>query len=63
MADNHKKATLPSSDAKQISSYIYWQDGEWWLGYLKAYPDYWTQGRTQKELEENLLAILNGVTP
>ena len=34
--------------------YVYWQDDGWWLGYLQDYPDYWTQGRTPTELEENL---------
>ncbi len=37
--------------------YIYWQDGNMWLGYLEEYPDYWTQGETTKELEENLRDI------
>ncbi|MFZ5818583.1 MAG: type II toxin-antitoxin system HicB family antitoxin [Chloroflexota bacterium] len=37
--------------------YIYWQDGNMWLGYLEEYPDYWTQGETTKELEENLKDI------
>jgi len=34
--------------------YIYWQDDNMWVGYLEEYPDYWTQGKTIKELEENL---------
>ena len=37
--------------------YIYWQDGDMWLGYLESYPDYWTQGETQEELKENLRDI------
>jgi len=37
--------------------YIYWQDQGMWLGYLQDYPDYWTQGETTKELEENLRDI------
>jgi predicted RNase H-like HicB family nuclease len=24
--------------------YVYWQDGEAWLGYLEEFPDYVTQG-------------------
>ena len=38
--------------------YTYWQDEEMWLGYLEEYPDYWTQGETRKELEENLRDLL-----
>jgi hypothetical protein len=34
--------------------YVHWRDGKWHLGYLEDYPDYQTQGRTRKELEENL---------
>jgi len=37
--------------------YIYWQDEDMWLGYLEEYPDYWTQGETIEELEENLRDI------
>lgn len=34
--------------------YVYWQDGEEWLGHLEEYPDYKTQGETFEELQENL---------
>jgi predicted RNase H-like HicB family nuclease len=34
--------------------YVYWQDGEAWLGYLEEYPDYMTQGRSLADLEEHL---------
>ena len=37
--------------------YVYWQDQEMWLGYLEEFPDYWTQGETQAELQENLVDI------
>jgi hypothetical protein len=37
--------------------YIYWQDGEMWLGYLEEYPDYHTQGETLEDLQENLKDI------
>jgi len=42
--------------------YIYWQDGNMWLGYLEEFPDYWTQGETLKELEENLRDIYQELT-
>ena len=35
--------------------FVYWQDGDWWLGYLEEYPDYMTQGETLEELKENLI--------
>ena len=34
--------------------FIYWQDGEHWVGYLQEYPDYWTQGESLEDLEEHL---------
>ena len=37
--------------------YIYWQDGDMWLGYLEEYPDYITQGETLEELVDNLKDI------
>jgi predicted RNase H-like HicB family nuclease len=42
--------------------YIYWQDEDMWLGYLEEYPDYWTQGKTIEELEENLRDIYRELT-
>lgn len=37
--------------------YVYWKDEEAWLGYLEEFPDYWTQGKTQDELKENLVDL------
>ena len=33
---------------------IYWKGDKFWLGKLKEHPEIMTQGRTLKELEENL---------
>ena len=42
--------------------YIYWQDEGMWLGYLEEYPDYWTQGEAESELQENLIDIYKDVS-
>ena len=42
--------------------YVYWQDGNMWLGYLEEYPDYRTQGESLEELKENLKDIYNELT-
>lgn len=42
--------------------YIYWQEGDMWLGYLEEYPDYWTQGETIEELKENLRDVYQELT-
>lgn len=34
--------------------YIYWQDGEYWLGYFDEYPDYVTQGTSLEDLQDQL---------
>ena len=42
--------------------YIYWQDGDMWLGYLEEFPDYMTQGETREELQENLKDLYEDLT-
>ena len=42
--------------------YIFWKDENMWLGYLEEYPDYWTQGETEKDLKANLLDIYKDLT-
>lgn len=33
---------------------VYWEDGGAWIGYIREFPDYWTQGETLEDLEEHL---------
>jgi predicted RNase H-like HicB family nuclease len=42
--------------------FIYWQDEMRYCGFPEAYPDYWTQGETIEELEENRLDIFKELT-
>lgn len=37
--------------------YVYWQQGEHWLGYLEEFPDYWTQGESLDDLKQHLLDV------
>lgn len=39
--------------------YTYWQDGEFFIGFLNEYPDYHTQGMDKQELAENLKELLS----
>ncbi len=41
----------------QKMRYVFWQDKTMWVGYLEQYPDYMTQGASEKELKENLKDI------
>ncbi|CAN5856194.1 MAG: type II toxin-antitoxin system HicB family antitoxin [Acidobacteria bacterium] len=41
--------------------YTFWQDGEFFIGYLSEYPDYETQGFSKEELLENLKDLLKDI--
>lgn len=41
---------------------IVWKEEGDWLGYLRDYPDYWTQGNTLEDLEEHLKDLYGNVT-
>ena len=43
--------------------FVYWQDKEFWLGYLHDYPDFMTQGETLEELQEHLKDIYDEIIP
>ena len=42
--------------------YVYWQDGNHWLGYFEECPDYRTQGESLEELQENLKDLFRDQT-
>lgn len=47
---------------------IYWKEGKFWLGKLREHPEIMTQGRTLKELEENIrdayrMMVMDDVPP
>jgi hypothetical protein len=42
--------------------FVYWQDGQFWLGYLEEYPDYLTQGESLEDLKEHLRDIYRDLT-
>ncbi len=41
--------------------YTFWQDGEFFIGYLNDYPDYHTQAFSKEELLENLQDIVKDI--
>lgn len=41
----------------QTFPYVYYQEGDMWVGWLEAFSDYRTQGTSLEELEENLRDI------
>jgi predicted RNase H-like HicB family nuclease len=42
--------------------YIYWQDGDQWLGYLEEFPDYHTQGESLEDLQDHLKDLFDDLT-
>jgi predicted RNase H-like HicB family nuclease len=46
----------------RTTKYVYWQDGDVWLGHLEEFPDYMTQAETLEELQENLRDIHTELT-
>ena len=57
-SDDEPKTPVRGEGRKMDAvKYVYWRDEDMWIGYLEEYPDYWTQGRTIEELEENLMDV------
>ena len=42
----------------KTTKFTYWQDGDYYLGFLNDYPDYQTQGMSKQELVKNLRDLL-----
>ena len=42
----------------KTAKFTFWQDGDYYLGFLNEYPDYQTQGMSKEELVENLKSLL-----
>jgi hypothetical protein len=50
------------TEGMTTARYIYWQDGEQWLGYFEEYPDYVTQGDSMEDLQESLKDLFHDLT-
>ena len=42
----------------KTTKFTYWQDGDYFLGFLNDYPDYQTLGTSKEELLSNLKDLL-----
>jgi predicted RNase H-like HicB family nuclease len=42
----------------KTAKFTFWQDGDYYLGFLNDYPDYQTQGKSKDELVTNLKELL-----
>jgi predicted RNase H-like HicB family nuclease len=52
---------LESFKKMRTIKYTFWQDGEFYLGFLNDYPDYETQGYSKEELLDNLKSLLEDI--
>jgi predicted RNase H-like HicB family nuclease len=46
----------------RTARYVYWQDGDQWLGCFEEFPDYMTQGESIGDLRENLKDLFSDLT-
>lgn len=46
----------------ETKRFIYYQEGNLWIGWLEEYPDYRTQGESLEELQGNLKDIHDELT-
>ena len=44
------------------TDFTYWQDDDYWIGYLEEFPDYWTQGESYDDLTEHLKDLYKDLT-
>jgi predicted RNase H-like HicB family nuclease len=50
------------TEIMNTARYVYWQDGDQWLGYFEEYPDYITQGESIEDLREHLKDLFGDLT-
>lgn len=46
----------------ETARFVYYKAGRMWIGWLDEFPDYRTQGRSLRELKENLKDIHDELT-
>jgi predicted RNase H-like HicB family nuclease len=47
----------------KVVKIVYWHEGKAWHGHLQDYPDYWTQGKTLRDLKDLYRDIASGEIP
>lgn len=45
----------------RMIKFTFWQDEDYFIGFLNDYPDYETQGKSKEELESNLKSLLEDI--
>lgn len=58
----HRRPKPAKRALGQTIKVVVWREGGSFLGYLQDYPDYWTQGKTRKDLDEHLKDLYQDIT-
>lgn len=45
-----------------IQDFTYWEDGDHFVGFLREFPDYWTQGVDLEDLKGHLRDLYRDLT-
>ena len=52
---------MPEATMQKVK-YVYWEEDGAWIGYLQDFPDYWTQGKTRRDLKVHLNDLYRDMT-
>ena len=45
-----------------VKRFVYWEEGDKWIGYWEEFPDYWTQGESFEDLKDHLVDLRKDLT-
>ena len=46
----------------RTARFVYWQDGNFWIGYFEEFPDYEIQGESLEDLKGHLRDLYKDLT-
>lgn len=56
-----KRTEVKQPSKAEILTYCYWEENSRFIGYIDGYPEYWTIGKNQAKLEENLERVYDQI--
>lgn len=56
-----KRFRIVGTSRMRMIKFTFWQDEDYFIGFLNDYPDYETQGKSKEELESNLKSLLEDI--
>ena len=49
-------------ESPPTAKFVYWPEGDAFLGHFVEFPDYWTQGETLDDLKDHLRDLYDDLT-